>query len=420
MPTSTESVSGKKAAVDGAAPEAGLDRRPIVENMGRLVRILAAAVLGLYLAFALFVATNIHRGVDPAGTPLGVDFSTFYQAARFAASGHAADAYDDDVMLAAVKAAFPGSTIRLPWNYPPVFQLILAPLASLPYWVAWLAWSVILFFGYAWTARSLGAPPLFWFLLLFPGAVVNLYLGQNGLLMATLMGGGMVMLDRRPRAAGALFALTVCKPHLAILIPSALLCGREWKALGAVLAAGAGLIGLSVAALGVAPWISFVDKVMTAPAMAPASSTDWRMVPSALSVARNLGFSPTHATALYLAVALAGSVMVMLVWRRSADWQLRAGALAAGALVVTPYLRAYDLALLLLPMAALAHGLGAAAVRRLLIAAAWILPAAILALLGVAVLITPVFLLLMLAFFLWESLGGKQDACVTTSEWKPS
>src|ERR1700735_5549500 len=108
----------------------------------RLAMVLAATILGLYVAFGCLVAINTHNRLDPAGSPLFYDFSAFYQAAAFADSGHAAAAYDDNAMIAAEKASFPGTTRRLPWSYPPTFQLALMPLAALPYVAAGLLWSV--------------------------------------------------------------------------------------------------------------------------------------------------------------------------------------------------------------------------------------------------------------------------------------
>src|SRR3546814_9794178 len=42
-------------------------------------------------------------------------------------------------------------------------------------------------------------------LLAFPGVLLNIGHGQNGFLTAALMGGGVLLLERRPWLAGALF-----------------------------------------------------------------------------------------------------------------------------------------------------------------------------------------------------------------------
>jgi alpha-1,2-mannosyltransferase len=349
---------------------------PIEDFLKRLLRVLTWTILGIYLAFGTFVATHIHNRLDPNGSPLGYDFSFFYVGASLAKAGHAADAYDDTAMFAAEIAEFPGNTTRLPWNYPPIFQLLLLPFTFLPYVPAWLAWSAVLYAGYALLARSLVPSQLRWLVLLCPGAAVNLLLGQNGLLTTGLIGGGMALLGRRPLVAGALFGLMAYKPHLAVLIPVLLLCGREWRALSAMVATGAGCVALSIAIFGAAPWLAFIERATHAPALFELSTSEWHTIDSVLVMALSLGLSGAAALALHCIVAAAASIAAMWVWWKSADRGLRAAALATATLIVTPYIRVYDLALLILPISVLAtHG-----TRRLgltewaVLASAWVLP----------------------------------------------
>jgi hypothetical protein len=93
-------------------------------------------------------------------------------------------------------------------------------------------------------------------------------------------------------------------------------------------------------------------------------------------MALTLGVSGPAALALHCSVAAAASIGAMWVWWKSADRGLRAAALATATLIVTPYLRAYDLALLILPIAALAsHGTRRLEVaERAVLALAWVLP----------------------------------------------
>src|SRR5258707_14034684 len=100
-------------------------------------------------------AISMYNRIGLGGAPLFYDFSVFYQAGSLANAGHASDAYDDGKMIAAERAAFPGSTLRLPWNYPPTFQVMLMPLSALPYTAAWLVWSCALYGFYALLARCL-------------------------------------------------------------------------------------------------------------------------------------------------------------------------------------------------------------------------------------------------------------------------
>src|SRR5258707_13958951 len=172
-----------------ALPDAKVDAQG--SSAGRLFFVaLIGLTLAAYAAFVTVAVLNTHNRVGLGGAPLFYDFSVFHQAGILAYAGHAADAYDDGRMIAAQHAAFPGSTLRLPWNYPPTFQLMLMPLGALPYVIAWLVWSGVLYGLYALLARGMVVAGQRWLVLLAPGAAGNLLGGQNGLLLRAFLGGG--------------------------------------------------------------------------------------------------------------------------------------------------------------------------------------------------------------------------------------
>ena len=322
-------------------------------GQGNLIRVLAGGLLCLYVLFGWFVGSNIHGGLDPAGTPVGYDFSDFYEAGRFAVQGEPEKAYDDESMFAAERAAFPGALARLPWNYPPSFQLLMIPLASLPYFEALALWSALMLAAYAAAMRLLFGPPFIWLALVFPGVALNLLMGQNGLLTTALIGGGTMLLSRRPFIAGLLLGAMSYKPHLAILIPVALICGREWKALAGAITAGAGLASISAAALGTGPWLAFIHKMQMPAGLLVSGAADWAVRPSVMVMAQSLGMPIGIASAAQWLAAAAAAICVGWAWRNTADGKQRAAVLALGTLLATPYLRTYDLALLAVPVAAL-------------------------------------------------------------------
>jgi hypothetical protein len=346
----------------------------------RVALLLAALILGFYVLVGSVFAINSHGRLGPNGAPLFYDFSAFYQAASFADSGRASTAYDDGAMVAAEQVAFPGATLRLPWNYPPTFQLLLMPLGALPYVMAWLVWSGALYGLYALLARGMVVAGQRWLVLLAPGAAVNLLVGQNGLLSTVLIGGGVMLLRSRPLVGGALLGLMTYKPHFAVLIPVVLLCGREWRALGAAIASSAALALLAVAVLGVDPWFAFVHKAIEPSALFSSSSSDWRSIPSVMIMARTLGAGAGLSSALHWSVAAAAAIGALWVWRKTGDAWLRAAALATATLIATPYLRVYDLALLILPIAALLprDDSEARLVDLAVVYAAWLAPAVLL------------------------------------------
>jgi alpha-1,2-mannosyltransferase len=341
-----------------------------------LFAILAGLTIATYIAFAAIAAISTHNRIGLGGAPLFYDFSVFYQAGSLANAGHASDAYDDGKMIAAERAAFPGSTLRLPWNYPPTFQVMLMPLGALPYTPAWLIWSCGLYGFYALLARSLvRETDKLWFLLLAPGTAVNLFFGQNGILSVVLMGGGVLLLRSRPVLAGVMLGLMAYKPQFALLVPLALLFGREWRAFAAAAISQAALMMLSVIVIGTEPWLAFLHKIAQPSAVFSSSSSDWRAIPSILIFARSIGLGAGASSLCHWTVAALAAAGALWIWHKTKDGPTRAAVLAAATLLVTPYLRAYDLALLVLPLAALLSFGKTNLTEKTVILAAWLVPA---------------------------------------------
>ncbi len=305
-----------------------------------------AVLIGLYAAFVLTAAQTTHHGVALGGAPLFYDFEAFYEAGRFVLRGDAAGAYNDARMIAAEHAAFPGMTLKLPWNYPPTLQLLLTPLAALPYVLAWLVWSVGGYAAFVLTLRPLAGGRVPALLLLAPAAAVNLFFGQNGLYTVALLAGGVGLLDRRPLTAGVLLGLLACKPQFAVLAPLLLMIGGHWRALAAAAASQALLAGGALLLLGPDPWVGFIDRMLHPMSVIRSSSSDWRAVPSLMTFARTCGLGPGPAALAHWTGAAVAALTALWVWRRSPDPALRAATAGAATVLISPYLRAYDLALL--------------------------------------------------------------------------
>lgn len=355
---------------------AGGDSEPHQRAHHLLFTTLACLTIAIYIVFAAIAAINTHNRIGLGGTPLFYDFSVFHQAGVLADVGRAADAYDDSKMIAAEHAAFPGSRTRLPWNYPPTFQFMLMPLGALPYVAAWLAWSCVLYGCYALLARRLvDDPRQLGFLLLAPGAAVNLFFGQNGILSVILMGAGVLLLRSRPILGGVVLGMITYKPQFAVLVPLVLLAGREWRALTAAVISQAALVLLSAIVIGMGPWLAFLHRIAEPVAVFSSSSSDWRSIPSVMILARTLGFSARASTICHWIIAALATAGAIWVWRKTGDGPIRAGVLATATLLATPYLRGYDMALLVLPIAALLPCARLTVIEKAVIFAGWLVPA---------------------------------------------
>lgn len=353
--------------------------RPLLS--GPVLRLaIVVLTLAIYLLWVVVAVGATHHRIAPGGAPLFYDFDAFYEAGRFAIHGHAASAYDDVRMVAAEHAAFPGMTVRLPWNYPPSLQLLVTPLAALPYEIAWIVWSAIGYGGFILSLRLLLGrfPP--WLMLAAPAVAVNLFFGQNGLLMVALVCSGVSLLDRRPMMAGVLLGMMCCKPQFAVLMPLLLAMDGRWRVLGSAVVSQALLAATTLLLFGAPVWIAFLGRLLHPGSVFTSSSSDWRAIPSVLILARTLGLDPTLSAVAHWSVALLAFATAARIWSRTGQGGPRAAAVGAATLLITPYLRAYDFALLAPAVLWLASrsgpSTGSGRVSGLLVASlGWIAPA---------------------------------------------
>jgi hypothetical protein len=316
------------------------------------LRVYPRIVVAIYAVAGLAWLATSHHLVDRLGKPIGYDFITFWSAARLAAAGAPAAAYDLARLFAEQRSAVPGLGMPFAWHYPPTFLLVVLPLAALPYlwgWVLWLGATLSLFLGTV--ARATRQQGALWLALAFPGTFVNGLHGQNGFLTTALMGGGLMLLERRPVLAGVLFGLTSWKPQFGLLLPIVLVATRRWSALAAAAATTLALAALSVAALGIEPWQAFVDNRSLLRLVLEQGYLPWAKMPTAFVAARLLGAPVGASYALQAIVAVIVVAAVVALWRSRAEPGLKAAGLVVGSLMLSPYGFDYDLAMLALPIA---------------------------------------------------------------------
>ena len=290
---------------------------------------------------------------DPlVGRPLGGDFSYCWSAATLALGGEPAAVYEF-ARLRGVELAHFGVSAILPWLYPPTYLLLVLPFALLPYHAALALWLVTTLSGYLYIIRRIAPRPQFILLTLaFPGTLQNLFYGQNGFLSGIFLGGGLLLLDRSPWIAGLLLALLTYKPHLAVLVPVALIAGRRWRALLAMGVSTAALVLATTMLLGIKVWIAFFNHIFLAMKTIEAGNQDLLFLnPSVFSTALLSGAGVFSARILQGATMLTAAGLVTWVWSRGAAPAMRNAALVLGILLFIPYGYVYDLALLALPLA---------------------------------------------------------------------
>jgi hypothetical protein len=323
----------------------------------KLARPVELICFALVVAHAVYLAASYFQGtwlIAPDGSGVQSDFVNVWAAGRLALAGHAAAAYDWPahklVEESAVGHPFDG---YFGWHYPPTFLLVAAALSLLPYAAAYVVWLFATFPAYVAAIRAIIGDRVGYLLAAaFPAVLSNFIVGQNGFLTAGLIGGALVLIERRPLLAGVLLGLLTYKPHLGLLFPIALIAGGYWRTF-----VSAGIVALLMAlaawaAFGAESWQAFFGNIgHTSQAFLSDGWADWSKLQTAFGLTRMLGGSETLAWSVQAAVALLAAAAIAALWRSRVAFEIKAAALGAGAMLATPYLYTYDLVVLAVPLA---------------------------------------------------------------------
>jgi hypothetical protein len=319
---------------------------------------IAASIASISLVAQVHQAVFSQALVMPAGGVLGGDQMAFWTAARMTAEGQLAEAYDPAAFEAAILEGTGAGKerIRLTWQYPPHAMLVFGPLAALPYLASWLVFFAV---GAAACllslARGARVPPFALVVLVLSPVVFQVLItGQASLLLAGLFFGAVLLPDRRPLLAGLCAGLMTIKPQLGLLIPVAYLAGGHWRAFGAAAATTLGLMALSVAAFGLAPWGAFLPALLgVGQGVADQIYPIGRMA-TVFAALRSADAPVALAYGVQILAALGAAWLVFAVWSRDVPALVKAGTSACCAFLATPYGLHYDMTFLILPFLAVA------------------------------------------------------------------
>jgi hypothetical protein len=326
--------------------------------------------------------------IDRNGKPIGTDFSSFYAAGSLVLDGRAADVYNMAAHYAREQQIFGAATPYYGWLYPPIFLLIAAPLALLPYPLALAAWQISTFALYLsvigaivrrMRRRGMVIGPI-WLLIAagFPAVFINLGHGQNGFLSAGLFGAALLALPTAPIAAGILFGLLAYKPQLALVAPFVLLAAGKWRT---VVAAGVTvlmLVGTTSLVFGADIWLSFAASTETSrKLLLEQGDVGFEKLQSVFAAVRMWGGSVPVAYVVQGVVSATTVCGTAWTWRSSSDPELKSALLAIATLLASPHLLDYDLVILALAIAFTVSAGFAGGFRDYeisLLAVAWIVP----------------------------------------------
>ncbi|MCU0948476.1 MAG: DUF2029 domain-containing protein [Porphyrobacter sp.] len=312
------------------------------------------ALLAAKLAAVGFAAVVVLALVGNITAPRQMDFMAFWAAGKLTLAGTPQAAFDIAVhdRLQRTLVEFDG---KMPFAYPPPFLLMVTPFALLPYGIAALVWAGLTYAFFIVAVRQF-APVGGWTAAAFPPVLINGIIAQNGLLTGGFFVWGMALLQRRPLAAGLVLGCLVIKPHLGVLLPLALAAGGHWRAFAGAAAASLGLVLLALLVLGIAPYQGFIEQMPLFSAIAAKGLVGWHKMASVYAALRLAGAGPVLAWSAHIAIACAAALIVALVWRSNTmALDAKAAMLAAGSVLISPYIYLYDTALLVLPFIWLAR-----------------------------------------------------------------
>jgi len=291
---------------------------------------------------------------DPNGLGIPTDFINVWAAGRLVLDGLPAQAYDWDIQKQVEVAKLGQDFVGyFAWHYPPPFLFVASLLAQLPYQTAFIGWAGVSFLLFLVAMHAIVGRDFGYLLALaIPMAFINALVGQNGFLTAALIGGALYLIPVRPVLAGICLGLLTYKPQYGLLFPIVLIAAGHWRVF---ISAGVTAVVLATAswlAFGIESWLAFFHWI---PKFSQTFLTEgkapWWKLQSIFSMVRYFGGSEPLGWAFQWVLTASVAVVLALIWRSRVPYTLKAAALAAGALLTTPYLFMYDMMVLAIPVA---------------------------------------------------------------------
>jgi hypothetical protein len=278
---------------------------------------------------------------------LGVDFVSFWSAGRLALHGNPAAAYDIAIHRGVELGAAPGTGL-MPFPYPPPFLLVVTVFAFPSFPFAYALWDVVTGALYAFAGRRIA--PLA-YVLANPPVLVAAMIGQSSLLTSAILIAGLSLVSSSPFVAGAILGLLIIKPQLALMLPVAMLAGRQWRVIaGAVLSSSTALL-LALLVFGSDSYRGFFAILPHYVGYMSEARWDWAELASPFALLRYFGAGQAVALGFQGIICIAAGIITAIAWAR--DWENKVPVLGATSLLASAYLFTYDAILLILPAAVL-------------------------------------------------------------------
>ena len=306
-----------------------------------LLAFIATAICLVFLSAIRFQAPHA-LGMEKVLT----DFDAFYIAGQMAKFGQAADAYHVETMLE-VQYQISGARSFMPWTYPPPFTLLMQALSHLPIGVAYAIFISVSFGCYLHVLRRIAGRYLPGVLIaVMPVVILNLRTGQNGFLVASLIGYFLLLWRDHRSSAGLPLGLMIIKPHLAAGVGLIALVGRRWHTLA--LTAMIALIALATStwAYGWDIWHYFFVALGEAKHFLVIGYYPLFRMNSVYAALYSYGLPASFAIAGHALIALAAIGLLFWISLSKLEFRFKAALVCTLSLFVSPYSYDYDTAIL--------------------------------------------------------------------------
>lgn len=316
---------------------------------------------GLFLIMSV-VLTWLSPGlVIGAKGVVGGDFLAFYTAGDMTLQGRALEAYEFAAFDAALRTRVDHEHLGMMWQYPPLMFFIAAGLALLPYKVSLWLWLSVTAGAFVWAlsrilafAAPAGETQRLALLLVMtsPLALMVVTSGQISFFTAALLITAGFRPGRHWLVAGVAAGLLTLKPQLGVLIPLAFLAAGAWRAFAVAAVTTVLLHTISILVFGPETIAAFFNAVVRLQSDVAGSGTHTPPVNMTTLFGQLKFWHMPSDAAMGLHLLLAAGVIVSVTWlwrrhRRDAEQGLYLTALiGAGAVLVTPYAYAYEMAAL--------------------------------------------------------------------------
>jgi hypothetical protein len=256
---------------------------------------------------------------------------------------------------------------------------MVAPAALLPLWITNLVYAAAGTTLWVLALRRL-LPyryTMLWALTL-PGVWYNFIQGQNGCLSTALAALALFYLPRRAVLAGVLIGLLAFKPHLAILFPVVLACGRHGRAFAAAAVTACVVSALPLLFFKADVYLAFLHGIGQARQMLEHGQLTLAQAVGVFASLRMRHMPLAPAYLIHFGLAALAVIAAAYVWRASREPGARVCVLVGATFMCSPYLYNYDALWFVLPIVFLdgqARSPGWLSAERAVLVFAWIYPA---------------------------------------------